>query len=218
MAADAQTEAELRAALKLPADALVKAWPGVADRTIVAWVREPSTPVGSDDRVFDRTLLIVRTSTGEVTQRLDTPAAYTSDAIEFDGLTIDTADYTLALGHRAFGLRARSHHRGCAGFSGVDLELFDIQGRTIVPVLPSMATHDRADMCGGCGEYNHVDRTISVGSTRTNGYADLIVREKRSEADAAQEVDDRCQYQDKTTTRRITLRFDGRAYPRVDAY
>jgi hypothetical protein len=211
VAANAMTEAELRAALKLPDGALVKAWPGVPDRTIVAWVYEPSEPQGLDDRVFNRTLLIARTSTGDVVQRLDTPAAYTSDAIEFDGLAIDTANYALAPDHRAFGLRAASHHRGCAGFNGVDLELFDVQGPAIVPVLAPMATHGRSDMCG-CGEYSHVDRTIAIGSTRTKGYADLVVQEKRSEADEAREVDGQCQHKDRSTQRRVTLHFDGRAY------
>ena len=215
--ASAMSEAELRATLQLPEGAAVKNWPGVPDRTIVAWTVQHPDPTRTpeqlrDESSYDRTLMIVKTSTGEVMQKLFDAQSYTSDAIEFEGIGIDTANYALAPGHRAFGLRVATGHRGCAGFDGDALELFDVQGKAIVRVA-SLDMSSHSQMCGGCGEYRLLDRTVAVGTTRANGYADLVVREKVVEADDGRMVDGACVQPEKKSQRQMVLHYDGRAYP-----
>ncbi len=215
--ASAMTEAELRAKLKLGETAVLKTWPGVADRTIVAWTALHPDPTRKPDEqrdmdTYDRTLMVVKTSTGEVMQKLFTEDAYTSDAIAFDGIGIDTANYALAPGHRAFGLRVATEHHGCAGYEGDALELFDVQGSRIVQVMTAVDMKADSGMCGDCGEYRRRVGTLAVGETRSHGYADLVVHEKTVEADDGKLVGGACRQPEKKSQRQVVLHFDGERY------
>ena len=120
------------------------------------------------------------------------------------------ANYALAEGHRALGLRVRTLHAGCMGSEAVTLELFDVRGATLQQVL-SLTTMSRGDMCD-CGEHHYVDRTVAIAPTRTSGYADLLVRERRTDAADGKKVHDECVFRDRKTQRQVLLHYDGTGY------
>ena len=90
-----------------------KAWPGDATKTIVVLVREKD---GATDGMgdYDLDVTVVRTDSAEILQHVSQPGAITSAAMRFGGLAIDTANYALARGVRAFGLRTRHSHSGAS--------------------------------------------------------------------------------------------------------
>ena len=128
-AADA---ADLRQKLSLPEDAQVREW--VGGRTIVAYaVPHPQDAADKEQGIdyLDLTIQVVDTKTGEVVARSFVENGIVSDAMHFDGLAIDAADYTLAPGVRAFGLREKSSH---VGWTSADIEamrLFEVRGAGI---------------------------------------------------------------------------------------
>ena len=131
-------------------------------------------------------------------------------------LTLDTARYTLAPGVRAFGLRLGSIAPGpsCAdGYAGGQLTLFVPEGRALRQVLRLDMSTARA--LSGCIGRNGTERwvvesatlTIALAPTRTQGYADLVVRAKidASGGDEAKDVP-------KPRTETQVLHYDGQRY------
>ena len=53
---------------------------------------------------------------------------------------------------------------------------------------------------------------MAIAPTQTSGYADLLVRERKSEADDGKLVKDECVQHEKKTQRQLLLRYDGQAY------
>jgi hypothetical protein len=169
--AGAQRQAML-ARLAAPADAAVKPWPGVPDRTLVGWtVLRPGDDAGTD--VVDLTLVLTQTSTGRPLARGVFPAAWGSDAVEFRSLSFDTAPWALAAGQRTFGLRAHFSHPGrLTSVEQENLWLFDVRGSTIVPVLSHLLVDETMES-GQCGVYRERHATLAIAPTRSHGHADL---------------------------------------------
>ena len=57
-----------------------------------------------------------------------------------------------------------------------------------------------------------MDRTVPIAPTRTSGFADLVVRERRTDADYGKQGKEECVLRDKKTQRQVLLHYDGTAY------
>lgn len=164
--------------------AICKSWPGDASKTLVALVREKdgSTQGMSE---FDLDVMVVKTNGTEILQHLSLPNAIVSDAIQFEGITLDTANYSLAPGQRAFGLRARYGHNGGVSSSHETLSLYLPVGKTLKIVLDGIATSESVWMQGvigsDCNETSDTTRTVAIGKTRKYGYFDLVITEYAAE-------------------------------------
>ena len=158
--------------LKAPEDAIVKAWPGVPDRTLVGWTVVRPDPNGGTELV-DLTLLLMQTSTGRTLARGRFAAAWASDAIAFRSIAFDTAAWALVAGQRAFGVRANFSHPGrLTTVEQANLWLFELRGSAIVPVLSHLLV-DQTIESGQCGVYRERHVTLAVAPTRSHGHADL---------------------------------------------
>ena len=215
MPAFALDEAPLRQAITddVPEEALFKAWPGVADRTLVAWTDDDgAAPADSQaPDVVDLTVLVVQTSTGRVLQRFHEDKVFNSAAVQFDHIDLDTADYTLAPGRRAFGVRVFGRHLGFVAEDTTTLLLLEPEGAALRKVLTlqtlsHLATRD-------CGEGRDLTRTIAIATTATQGHADLVVHERRADTPDGSAHPSDCHPKVRRSERTTTLRFDGTAYP-----
>ena len=203
----------------VPDDALLKEWSGVPDRTLVAWAdyrsmttdKAASAPIPSGPDVIDLDVLVVETSTGRELQRFHEDKAYASLMGQFDHLEIDTADYTLAPGRRAFGVRMVAVHHGFASQETAILRLLEPAGATLRPLL-ALETFDLLAY-NDCGEGHETRRTVAIGRTSTHGHADLIVHEKRAVTPDGSAHPERCNPKVRRSERTVTLRFDGARYP-----
>lgn len=220
----ALTEAQLRAAVPgdVPDDAIFRTWIGVPDRTLVAWVDyesmtsdkvtgapSPSGPELPD--VIDLTVLVVQTSTGREMQRLHEDRIFDAAGVQFDHVEFDTANYALAPGRRAFGVRVLGRHLGYVAEDTATLLLLEPEGDTLrhvltLKTLAHLATRD-------CGEGHDMTRTIAVASTSTRGHADLVVRERREDTPDGSAHPADCHPKSRRSERTTRLRFDGARYP-----
>lgn len=207
-------------ALKAPADTRFQSWPGVAERTLVAWTtwhaeENITTPDEPNDGAIDLDVAVVETSSGRVMQHLHEQNAWMSDAMHFDGAGLDTANYALAPGVRAFGLRAHSHHQGCAASEDEVLRLFEIRGGELVRATgEDLAMKRSTSWCDCQDDSTEMTRTLAIAPTRSSGHADLVWQEKKRTEHA--ERDDKapqgCRTTVKQAVRRVVLRFDGQSY------
>ena len=198
-------------AVHAPQDAIVKAWPGVEGRTLVAWTQAQGDLDNAAGEPVDLglTVLVADTATGRVLQRYHDDAAYTSDAIAFQGISLDTADYALRPGVRAFGVRSSGVHEGCGSLEQTDLRLFEVRGDQLVPVLAlPMSTHSAMCDCGGSSD---MERTIEIGRGMHAGHADLLLHERRAEVDEGPSGGP-CPTRRRRSARTVVLRFYGESY------
>lgn len=156
-----------------------KAWPAFNSQSIAAKATFVPDSAGAEDGVFDLQLSVINSATGNAFASYAKPGAYNSDAISFDDLIIDTARYRLAANVRAFGLRSRfmSHGSRANPYSKTDLALYVREGSRLRPVLEGLVV--RKDFGEGTGECETKDtrirRTIDIGPSSHDGFADLIV-------------------------------------------
>lgn len=156
-----------------------KAWPAFNSQSIAAKATFVPDTAGAEDGVFDLQLSVINSATGNAFASYAKPGAYNSDAISFDDLIIDTARYRLTANVPAFGLRSRfmSHGSRANPYSKTDLALYVREGSRLRPVLEGLVV--RKDFGEGTGECDTKDtrirRTIDIGRSSHDGFADLIV-------------------------------------------
>lgn len=198
---------------KPPAYVDSKVWPGNPERTIVIYASLHKNADGSEDdanaeqEMYNLDVFIIKNSSGEILQRYSQENAFTSDAMHLDGISLDTANYALKPGERAFGIRASYSHMGCAGSETESLSLFEPSDQGLKPVLSDLDMEINSSMCQSC-EYSNTKRTIALADTSSNGYRDLILSEKRADV-----AEGECNKKEVRSSRKYILHFDGAKYP-----
>ena len=102
------------------------------------------------------------------------------------GISIDTANYALRPGNRAFGVRVRfGYAHSCSETEHEDLHLFDVFGKNIKQVTTiNTYLKDSSHACGTPdGTVTESKTTIQIAGTSTQGYADLLLHEAIVEYD-----------------------------------
>lgn len=197
-----------------------KVWPYDPSKTIVALVhfQEGSsfaTPPDQTDGLYDLTVLLVKSDSGEILNHLFLKGAFSSDAIHFNGITIDTAPYNLAKNVRAFGVRAGfANSSALNSIEFVQMNLYVVRERSLKQVLGGLVVskklNERGD--GDCTDSATVtNRTLAIADAATLGYADLRLSEKTAEIRSKKE-DKGCRDTEKVFSRNHVLRFNGDEY------
>lgn len=198
-----------------PQYAAAKPWPGDATRTILAYAGTRDDPNADAGAQYDLGIVVLETASGKVLEQHVEPAAITSDAMHFDGLELDTANYAVRRGVRAIGVRVAYGHVGYTSSELSTLRLYVPQGTDLEPILPPLVmTSAAADR--DCSEAHELTRTLAIAPTSTHGYADLVLDEtdqrheldKTASADAAAD----CAQNTSTVRARHVLKFDGTRY------
>lgn len=176
----------------------------------------------NDDAGFDLDLVIVRTDSGSLIARSAKGAHVDSDAITFETIVIDTANYMLAPGQRAFGVRV-THDSHCyhCNYGQTDLMLYLQHGKRLDPIFDAMINETRGEWgTTDCDDLpTETTRTIKVASSASHGLSDLLLTTMSTPTpdddipaackDAPAHVDT------------VKLRFDGKTFPlpvAMDAY
>lgn len=203
----------------VPGFAVCKDWPAYDGQTITALSQIEPDPTLSDAPdgmgLYDLKLAVVSNIDGKPLARYAQASVYSSDAVRFDGLSIDTARYTLTSDLRAFGVRAGFIGASRANpFEQAVLSLYVREGNKLRPVLEQLAVETRnGEWDTHCaGEFSHTKRTLDLAKTRSHGFADLIVRSVTTGTQNTAQNDD-CTSRDTVgKTVLTTLRYDGRQY------
>jgi hypothetical protein len=192
--------------------AICKPWPGDASKTLVALLR--AQPGNNDDmKTYDLDVFIVNTTSAAILQHIAQPGAVTSDAMRFEGIAFDTANYALAPGRRAFGLRTKHNHNGATSIYYETLYLYLPQGKSLKPVLNGLFTSQSSSSNAGgdCYEARHSARSIAIGKNRNNGLTDLVVTDRSSEQEVKTTRNGCVEKVNKSTSQQVLV-FDGEAY------
>ena len=206
------------ATVRLPADGdphamVCRTWPSRPDLTLVA---VPLMKGQSDDgNTGDIELLVVGSGDLAVRQRLRLAGLMNDDALYVSNVALDTALYRLAPARTAFGLRLSLHGSSRPNpFGETTLWLFLIDGGRIRPVLDNIvvASH-RGEWDTNCaGEFEAVERTLSMEPSPGSAVSDIVVSEKTTTTVSTAGKDDACDDTAMTATATHRLRYDGSAY------
>lgn len=161
-------------------------WPKDASRTIVIFATQKSMTENPDsgpqpDEDFDVDVYVLDTATHKVLQHATDSVS--SDAISFEGFSIDKTDYSTRLRAQAFGISLSHTHRGCAGYDGNSIRLYAVNGKKLKTILPGIAIESSHGMCGTDCEYGTTQRKLEFAAQTGRTYPDLIVQEKKAEAE-----------------------------------
>lgn len=192
--------------------AICKAWPGNPAKHIVALAR-PQDGATDDAANYDLDVVVVHTQSGEILQHVLRKGAITSDAMRFDGIGLDTANYALARGVRAFGVRTSHSHIGGTSSSDETLSLYVPDGNELKPVLLDLPMYSSvSDRGGECNEARETARTLAMDSASSHGYAHLVVIEKSSNQEIKTLKEGGCVETVSRSSHRYVLQFDGTKY------
>lgn len=156
--------------------------PGDAHRTIAAFATQASAandsvdgPQQDEDFVLD--IYVLDTASRKVLSHVSN--SISSDAIEFQGFSMDTTDYSKLLGVPSFGIGMSHYHYGCAGYGGSSLRLYAVQDKTVKNLLSDdVVTSSTSGMCQTDCESKMNQRELKFDRKSGGRFPDLIIREK----------------------------------------
>lgn len=196
---------------------LCKVWPAYDDQTIVvtSTFKADSADANNDGGNVDLELSLVHSSSSKRLANYVKKDAYYSDAVAYEGLSIDTARYKLAPNSRAFGIRSSFAHSSSVNpYHKTELALYLKEDDALRPVLEGLViSTSRGEWDGNCaGEGERTQRTVEIGNTTHNGFADLVV----SSAVTVNKnflVGEECKdTSSRLKTTQVTLTYDGKQY------
>lgn len=202
--------------------ALCEPWRGFMGRFIVVLpMPRPRLPSAPELSTFDLAVLVVQqadngnTERARVVSRFFQASALAEDAIRIAEMKVDTARYPLAGDAHAFGLRVvyRANSR-TNPYESDRLSLFVPEGSRLVRVLDSLElTLERGEWDASCaGSFETVRSGLSVLRSTSTGYADLQVRQTRSETVSAPQGEECVTRERPASFRTSVLHFDGKSY------
>jgi hypothetical protein len=172
-------------------------------------------PASADGEAsFDLDLLIVDRK-GALLRRLKLDKAYSSDAVRFASLRIDTGRYDVAPGMRAFGVRAgHANNSRSNGYNSDSIALFIDNGKQLKQVLGGLEMNrDSGEWDLLCaGRFTQRRRTLDLGLGTSNGMRDLIVTSVTVETVNEPDGKDCKSRKGEPDITRYTLRYDGQQY------
>lgn len=202
---------------KLKIDLIVsKAQPNNANETIV--VIPEIVDEGEYFFELNSHILIVNTTTGKIInsyfESFETNG-WVSDAIVLSKIKIDTAPYMVANKNRAFGIRVYCLGSSRANqFNNETISLFIKSGNTLKKILDN---YDVMNFGGewdtDCyGEFNQEDRVFMMSNKKTNGYFDIVVKNKITETKNFIDDDNDCDHTETVSTTKTVLKFNTKEY------
>jgi hypothetical protein len=200
--------------------AVCQPWRGFAGRFIVVLpLPRPSIDPGVTQ--FDLDVLVVQqadngnTERATVISRLFEPSAMSEDAVRIGEIKVDTARYTLASDARAFGLRlVRQGSSRVNPYSNEMLTLYVPRGPRLAKVLEGIElTLERGEWDANCaGNFETVRGNLSIARSTSNGYADLLLRQSRTETRSRSQGDECVTQERPAKFSSQMLHYDGTVY------
>ncbi len=194
-----------------PLTVACKTWPAQPDITLMAIPRTELSPPDDDQRRGDIEVIAVDSKTGiPLARRIEKGAAF-SDAVEFGGVTLDTARYETGDDRRAFAIRTRHFNRsGIFPFSDEVLWLYRLNKGDLDLLLEGLTTaSSRGDIDSNCqSSSEETKRTISTGKQRAGHLPDLVIGQMVTTETTKQGNDD-CVVASKTVRRTKFVLHDG---------
>ncbi|MBQ4819632.1 hypothetical protein [Aquimarina sp. MMG016] len=155
-------------------------------------------------------VLVVDSETASIKQQFYESESWYSDAIRIEEISIDTANYKVAEGKRAFGVEL--FYIGASNpnpYNSGSISLFMPDEHKLVKVLDSFEIHSywgEWDMrC--TGEFISVHKTLIMDSNQTEGFYDIQVRIDTTTMETFAKGEDDCDEKETTQKSQQTLKY-----------
>jgi hypothetical protein len=157
-----------------------KIMPDDTSKAILAYSPPSSISDASEVESYDLVILIVDISNGKVLDKYIEKNVIKSDAISYQMLSIDTANYLLSPQQRAFGIRVS--HRAGNNYSEDALNLYLQKDTKILKLLSGLVVNtSRSDINQTCdATYTDNASTLSMSKIKNNGFYNINVKTKET--------------------------------------
>lgn len=191
-----------------------KQMPNIKDQTILVLTEKMSE---EDESITFRSWIVVfNTKTGKIKAKKSMEIQ--SDAIIFDGFTIDTAPYVIAKGKRAFGIRMSYHGMSRPNpYNTEQISLFVEEKGQLIEVLKEYEIEvHQGEWDTNCeGEFNSEKKVLIIGTTQTNGYFDIVVNSKIGKETNYLDENEDCQSKSESSTKKYKLVYKNKVYTEI---
>jgi hypothetical protein len=199
--------------------AACKKLPYFENRSLIAIAeRQEGTEIGDSDTmgIYDLNIDLIDDCTGTVLKSAYFERRFTSDGYRFDGIEIDTANYTVAPKLRAIGIRA-SYHIDLGFTSSQSLSLYVPSGSTFKEILSDATMSIFFTNQALCSETREATRILAIKKQTTQDYFDLLVTETLVDTHEYENKkhggdESSCNYESEQETKKYILRYDGSQY------
>lgn len=190
-----------------------KQWTADSSLTIFVLPYPHPMPISPETTVFDVEIAVVNNASGKVVANIYQTDAWESDAIEIHRVQIDTGRYQLAAATRAFGVRIYSHNSSIPNpFHSEWLSLYMIKNQSLINLAGITVNEFKGEWDTNCaGEFEEFNRILIVLPHKTNGFADLLVKETRAKK-KSQPIGTECIESVIPETKQYTLKFEKDSY------
>ncbi|WP_438712142.1 hypothetical protein ACSTS3_06870 [Aquimarina muelleri] len=205
---------------KIKTDLIVsKVQPNNSNETIVVI---PEIYGEYDEQMFELNsyIVLVNNTTGKITHKYFESSKtndWISDAIRLAEIKIDTAPYIVSEDKRAFGIRVYCYNNSQPNpYSNKTISLFVKSGNTLKKVLHNYDVMNHiGEWDTNCtGEFTDFKRTLIMSKEKTNGYFDIIVKNKITKTKNIEDENGECDSKEIITNRTVVLKFNGETYPK----
>lgn len=191
-----------------------KQMPNIKDQSIVVLTEKMSE---EDESITFRSWIVVfNTKTCKIKAKKSMEIQ--SDAIMFDGFTIDTAPYVIAKGKRAFGIRMSYHGMSRPNpYNSEVISLFLEEKGQLVEVLKEYEIEiHQGEWDTNCeGEFNSEKKVLIIGTTQTGGFFDIIVNSKIGKETNYLDENEDCQSKSESSTKKYKLVYKNKVYTEI---
>ncbi len=168
---------------------------------------------GDDETTYG--LEVLSADGGTIESHIYESAAISSDAVQFDGLGLDTARYQIATATRAFGVRVK--YLGSSRiykYWSTELNLYVDDGQKLRKVLGGLEVDKvNGEWDGNCeGNSSETTSTVAIGKASNKAYASLEVTDKTIHYHSVVEGDGCINKDDKPVLKKRVLTYNGRQY------
>jgi hypothetical protein len=163
-------------------------------------------------------ILIADNRSGKVTHKYfesKKTNEWVSDAIELNGIQIDSTSYQISEDKIAFGVNVSYFgHSRVNPYSNKKLSLFAKSGDSLVKLLSNYTVENSGgEWDGDCdGEFNETKKSLRMSQEQTNDYFDISVTKEMIYTEQFKDKNEECLFNEKNDTENTTLKFNGWRY------
>ncbi len=170
---------------------------------------------------FHSHVLIVDTKTNKIIHKYYESAEdndWISDAVMLAEIKIDTAPYMVSKNNRAFGVRVYVYNQSKPNpYSRESMSLFIKKTNVLNKVLDNhtMMEYSGEGDASCYGEFLRSEKIFIMTSNKTNGYYDVLVKNKLTSITNNVDKNGKCISENEVSLIKSTLKFDGYVYKKI---
>ncbi|NWB47913.1 hypothetical protein [Pseudomonas gingeri] len=166
---------------------------------------------GDDDTTYGLEVLSADSDT--IRSHIYESAAISSDAVQFDGLGLDTARYQIATATRAFGVRVK--YLGSSRiyrYWSTELNLYVDDGQKLHKIFGGLEVDKvNGEWDGNCeGNSSETTSSVAIGKALNKGYTSLEITDKTIDYHSVAKGGDCIYKNDKPVLKKHSLIYNGR--------